>query len=930
PWNITTGYDYNDNGQQTSRTITSAGGDMTRSMTWAYYPGGQLQSLSDHGVPTGAYSELADNSDFNNTSSSPPGSWSNSAAGSGYVGYNYATHGKGTTGDTFTWHLNIPKDGNYTVYAAYPSVSGAATSASFKVDYNGGSATVSVDQTKNTSPDSGGKTVWVSLGKYAFTQSGTSQQVTLTENSGGTVVADAVKAVRDNTGETNTAKHDFAYTYDPNASLTQIDDNSAGSPAVTKYAMTYDGLDRLTKVEEDNPSGSAVHTTTYGYDADSNLTSRTHDGAPSTYEYNSRNLQDKQTDKSSASDPTPQVTTFDYNPLGLRATQGKPNGNTVTYSYFADGLLQHQLETDPGGATVAEHAYTYTADGDKATDAQKLMNADDNSADLTHNLAYSYDPRDRLTQVRTDGTTTESYTHDATGNVVSQTVNGTQTAYNYDRDRLLTATAGGSTADYNYDPLGRLDTVTSGAAQLESNTYDGFDNIVTHTQANVSGGTDTTSYTYDPLNRQASQTVNGTTTNFAYLGLSGQLISETGGSVPKSYTYTPSGERLSQTSTSGGTTTTGYYTYNDHSDVEAVTGQSGTTTATYGYTAYGQPIASQFTGADKNNANPKPGTQPFNAYRFNAMRWDSSSGQYDMGFRDYNPGLNQFLSRDMYNGALADMNLTTDPFTGNRYTFGGGNPITNIELDGHMFPGGSGVVGSGGNNSPAPPPQVSNQKLQRVLNDIYARPGTRGPVYESGTVYDALRQELSTGNPVGGDTYHAQKAADLFKRLSDLLEANRKALLSGKTPLLSSTERRIAMSEAKNLWQALNQRDVTGRVTTAINSTSESRQNFEGAINNARNNYVMRDITGDTFEQTPKGGYERVNAPDQEPVAPSEPGEPGPGLVGGFLESLGILNIVVPILVNPRDPLMGACEVTPGCMKAATGPGGPLYKPPSV
>jgi RHS repeat-associated protein len=132
--------------------------------------------------------------------------------------------------------------------------------------------------------------------------------------------------------------------------------------------------------------------------------------------------------------------------------------------------------------------------------------------------------------------------------------------------------------------------------------------------------------------------------------------------VPKTYTYTPGGERLSQASTSSGTTTTGYYSYNDHNDVEAVTGSQGTTTSTYGYTAYGQPIASQFTGADKNNANPGPTTQPFNSYRFNAMRWDSSSGQYDMGFRDYDAGLNQFLSRDMYDGALSDMDLTTDPY----------------------------------------------------------------------------------------------------------------------------------------------------------------------------------------------------------------------------------------------------------------------------
>jgi RHS repeat-associated protein len=56
-----------------------------------------------------------------------------------------------------------------------------------------------------------------------------------------------------------------------------------------------------------------------------------------------------------------------------------------------------------------------------------------------------------------------------------------------------------------------------------------------------------------------------------------------------------------------------------------------------------------------------------------------------MGFRDYNPGLNRFTSRDMYNGALADMDLGMDPFTGNRYAFTGGNPISRVELDGHEW-----------------------------------------------------------------------------------------------------------------------------------------------------------------------------------------------------------------------------------------------------
>ncbi|WP_157357272.1 hypothetical protein [Amycolatopsis nigrescens] len=39
--------------------------------------------------------------------------------------------------------------------------------------------------------------------------------------------------------------------------------------------------------------------------------------------------------------------------------------------------------------------------------------------------------------------------------------------------------------------------------------------------------------------------------------------------------------------------------------------------------------------------------------------------------------------RDSYNGALNDLGLAADPWTGNRYAFTGGNPITRVEIDGH-------------------------------------------------------------------------------------------------------------------------------------------------------------------------------------------------------------------------------------------------------
>ncbi len=570
-------------------------------------------------------------------------------------------------------------------------VSGAATNAAYTVNYSSGSATVPVDQTKNA-----GGTSWVSLGKFAFTQAGTGQKVTLAENSGGTVVADAVKVVRDTTGVTNTAHHDFGYSYDPNGNLTGITDTSPGT-AIDNYVVSNDGLDRLTQVLE-QAAGVTQHTTTYGYNPAGNLTSRGHDTATSTYTYDPRNLLATETDATSATDPSPQVSTFTFDPKGLLSHEAKPNGNTVDDTYFADGLPQTQTENTSGGTLVSSHAYTYNPDGNKTQDTEKLMSADNNSSYLSHTLGYTYDPRDRIATVTKDGTTTESYTHDANDNVTSQTLNATATSFNYDRNRLLTAVSGGGVADYNYDPYGRLDTVTARGTVTQRNTYDGFDHLAS--EYNSTAGT--TTYTYDPLNRKTSQTTGGKETDFAYLGLSTDLISESvNGSVTKSYAYTPGGARLSQTThNADGSTTNGYYSYNDHSDVEAVTGQSGGTTATYGYTAYGQNDIGQFTGADKNNTQPSSTSQPFNAYRFNAMRWDSSSGQYDMGFRNYDSSLNQFLSRDMYNGALSDMQLDSDPFTGNRYTFGGGNPISNIELDGHMFPaGGGGPTGSAPSSS---------------------------------------------------------------------------------------------------------------------------------------------------------------------------------------------------------------------------------------
>jgi RHS repeat-associated protein len=698
PWGIATTYDHNPLGQQISRTITSAGSssscatasDQCRTMSWDYYLDGKLKSRSDDGVPVGRQVVLVDNSDVQNVAVT--GTWPTATSGSGFHGIDYRTHAAGTGAATFTWKLQVPQSGSYEVFARYPS-GGTATNAPYKVEHSGGSTTKAVNQTQQAGS-------WVSLGSFSFTEGdgGAGRQVVLSDNANGTVVADAVKLVRDNSADTDAERKSLTYTYDPNGNLVTASDTSSGAK-VDAYTIAYDGLNRVDKVQERNGgvTGTVRKTTSFTYDPNGNPATRSHDDEHATYTYDVRDLVERATSGDSASDPTPKVTRFTYTPRGQKLGETKANNNTVDHTYFLDGLLKTQVEKKANGTLVSSHTIAYDPNGHRGSDAVKKQNADNHAAYLDHVYAYTYDPRDRIRQVTKSAAgggvlKTESYIHDANNNVIEQTVDNVTTNFEYDRNRLLSATTGGVKAAYNYDPFGRLDKVTSGATVLERYLYDGFDRVTEHRKTNGQGGTDTTRYAYDPLDRTASRTANAGAagekrTDFNYLGLSGEVLSEEiAGQIQVAYQYSPWGQRLSQVKfKADGSQEDSFYGYNPHSDVETLTDQSGDTRATYGYTAYGKDDTQSFTGIDKPDPQ-NPTREPYNVYRFNAKRFDPASGDYDMGFRDYDPGLNRFLSRDLYNGALADLDLGLNPWTANRYAFAGGNPISFIELDGHRLP----------------------------------------------------------------------------------------------------------------------------------------------------------------------------------------------------------------------------------------------------
>ncbi|UUU21075.1 golvesin C-terminal-like domain-containing protein [Streptomyces sp. DSM 40750] len=670
-------YKYNDLGQQIQNTLTSAGGSVSRTLDSAFYPSGALKSRSDDGVPVGLQVALVDNSDVNNTAQQ--GTWA-AVAPEGSYGYDAQTHAAGSGEDRFVWQLTIPQSGDYTVYVQYPKVDGAAKDASYEIKHKDGTETKTLDQTELPGE-------WRSLGKYAFTED-TGQAITLTDKATGTVVADAVRLVRDYEGDTDNEKKDFSYRYDANGNQIEIVDNSPGVET-DRYTLAYDELNQLSEVKE-HDGDSVRNTTALTYDANGNTLTTTHDLTWSKLDYDPLDRVERITNAASPTAGDQQITSLKYTARGELAEQTKPNGNVLTVDYYLDGAAKKTTERQSDDTLVAEHALKYNANGHKVEDVLKLMDADDHGSTIDNTYAYTYDPQDRIAKVAKTGDDekTEEYRHDSAGNVVWQTVDDTTTTHRYDRNRLLTSTADGASSTYNYDPLGRLDTVSFGGETIQKYRYDGFDRPES-IRAGTGDAARTTRMTYDAFDRTVKETVGGDdakTTLFTYLGItSNSLKEEVTDEGVTSFQYASWGQKLTQIKDEEDKDPeTTQYLYHPHGDVEALTDSDGNTKTTYGYTAYGKNDTAQFTGADKPGAGGEA-AEPYNSYRFNAKRYDTTSGTYDMGFRTYDPGLNRFLTRDMYGGALADMGLTTDPFTGNRYAFAGGNPISFIEIDGHLF-----------------------------------------------------------------------------------------------------------------------------------------------------------------------------------------------------------------------------------------------------
>ncbi|MCL6584332.1 MAG: putative Ig domain-containing protein [bacterium] len=383
----------------------------------------------------------------------------------------------------------------------------------------------------------------------------------------------------------------------------------------TRQEVVKDRLGNITVYEYDT-NGNVVsktdplgNTTSYTYDARGNKLSETDAlGNTTYYTYDSRdNILSK-------TDPLGNTTTYTYDAHNRLLTSTDPLGNTTTYTYDANGNLL--TITDPLGNTTTIN--TYDAHGNLLSTKDALGNTTLYEYDAYGNMIKKTDPLGNVT----------TYTYDANGNQITQTVvrttsagretittinvydsanrliktidpygNSTLTEYNPFGKQSATIDKNGQRTTYDYDARGNLIKTTYPDGTTETATYDARGKKITSTDR--AGRTTTyvynevgnliktiypdgssTSIVYDAVGRLISQIdARGNVTTYSYDAAGHRIAVTDALGQATTYTYDKNGNRLTMTDANGHTTT---YTYNKNNRCIKTTFPDGTfTTTTY-------------------------------------------------------------------------------------------------------------------------------------------------------------------------------------------------------------------------------------------------------------------------------------------------------------------------------------------------------------
>jgi RHS repeat-associated protein len=236
-----------------------------------------------------------------------------------------------------------------------------------------------------------------------------------------------------------------------------------------------------------------------------------------------------------------------------------------------------------------------------------------------------YDTLDRL-NTAAGGYGSFGWTYDASGNRLTQKQGSVSTAYSYvAKSNLLTSlTTGGSTTQVTTSAAGNTLAVTPATGSAVIRAYDQAERL-----ANVTiGGKQTAAYTYDAFGNRFAKTTAAGTSLFQY-DPSGHLLEEaTGTGTLKTDTIYLNGAPVADL-----TPNALFFLHTDRLGTPQV---STTTTGAIAWRAAYQPFGT-------NTGTSGLFTQNL---RFPGQYADAETGDYQNGFRDYDPSLGRYLETD--------------------------------------------------------------------------------------------------------------------------------------------------------------------------------------------------------------------------------------------------------------------------------------------
>lgn len=474
------------------------------------------------------------------------------------------------------------------------------------------------------------------------------------------------------------------YEYDGNGNVTSVVEakQAATGPVVETTVRTFDGLDRLK--EELRYDGKRVG---YGYDAKGNRQRvEDADGVATVYSYDAL-------DRVRTATMGAAITTYMYWPDGLLKGANYPNGVEERRCYDAVGRLTDVLSakgaiTDACGTSavvVSRYGYGYDANGNRVSQTEQRTSPATQALGAAESTTYGYDTLDRLVGVKYPDGQATLYRLDAVGNRLGERKAPASAVAALTAAAFFALAPADAVSDVTtaFDRADRALTQTDAkdATRDVALAWDNNGNLVTRQKQGVTrqlawdirntlttvyeGGQEVGRYDYDVnLQRTKRRTA---TENVEYVLDEAFVLQEADGGetshpTKRRYHYGKGPLAVSEVAS---TTTTSFLGTDALGSVMDATSVDGTVSAARQYDAWGN-----------HRGGTAPGASDFKL-GFTGHQYDTETGLTYARARYYDSELGVFISRDSFEGQLADAPSL------HRHLYGYANPLRYTDPTGY-------------------------------------------------------------------------------------------------------------------------------------------------------------------------------------------------------------------------------------------------------